>query len=72
MTDPLIVMGVAVVAPTLGALTVVLLGPMPNAYIWLSYALSVVKIPSEIAVPPSTLKANMFHTGFPLVRFTAI
>src|ERR1035441_9352421 len=36
ITVPLIVMGVAVVTPTLGALTVIELGPLPYAYIWLS------------------------------------
>src|ERR1035437_8298004 len=36
ITVPEIVTGVAVVTPTLGAVTVVWLGPWPIAYIWLS------------------------------------
>ena len=36
VTDPLIVTGAAVVTPDAGAVTVVLLGPMPYAYNWLS------------------------------------
>src|SRR5208283_6232113 len=66
ITVPLIVIGVAVVTPRLGAETVVVLGPMPYAYIWLSYALSTVITPYAIAGTVQTSKASISHKSVPV------
>src|SRR5450759_980819 len=71
ITEPVIVIGVTVVTPTLGADTVVADGPRPKSSISLLYPSIMFNCPYAMYGKPLTEKPSIAHTSDPSVAFTA-